>query len=351
MKNIIAIGVSHKTTPIAIREKFFLNEVQKKLLLSELRSECSVTEALILSTCNRTEIFAHVLDKDRDFPLLFKKLFELKELPQDKFKKYFYSFEAEAAVYHLLRVATGLESMVLGERQVLGQVKDAVELSREKGMLGTRFNILTNSAIRTGKKAQNETDISLGGMSVSWAAVRMAEKLLGTLEGKSVLIMGAGEMSELAGNLLKGKNTSKIYVMNRTQENASEIAKSFGGIPVGFWDIKEILSEIDVGICAVDAPHYILEKETVKKTVSLRDKRRLFLIDISIPRNIDPKVNKIEGVQLVHIDELDKVVEENLLRRKQAIISVEAIIQSKFSEYCAKIEKIETYRELESLEI
>ena len=168
----------------------------------------------------------------------------------------FYTYSGKEALRHLLQVTSGLDSLVLGEKQILGQVKSAVERAQSKGMFTKTFNILSNIAIRTGKKAQNETDISFGGSSVSWAAVVMAEELLGSLNEKSFLIIGAGKMGEMAINQLHAKGASKIYLMNRTQENAEAVAKRYSGIPAAFPDIKEILTEVDVCVCSVGAPHY-----------------------------------------------------------------------------------------------
>jgi len=349
---ILIVGVSHKKTPIQIREKFYCTEVEQELLLSELKSNCSIVEAIVLSTCNRTEIFASVLDEAKDTEAILKKLFEIKGLEWSRrLLESFYFFHGKEAIEHLLKVTTGLDSLVLGEKQILGQVKEAVKRSRKKAMIGKEFNILSNIAIRAGKKAQNETDISCGGMSISWAAVTMAEKMVGSLEGKSVLIMGAGKMSELAGDLLRSRNASKVYVMNRTRKNAEELAKKFNGIPVGFWDILDILGEVDVGICAVDAPHYVLEKETVVKALRARQGRELFLIDISIPRNIDPLVHEVPGAHLVHIDELDKVVQKNMKKREKAIFLVEEIIEDKLNGFYSKMEKIEKLGIQESLNV
>jgi len=227
----------------------------------------------------------------------------------------------------------------LGEKQILGQVKTAVERAQNKALFTRSFNILSNIAIRTGKKAQSETDISFGGSSVSWAAVVMAENLLGGLQGKSFLIIGAGKMGEMAISQIHAKGVNKIYLMNRTQETAESMANKYNGIPVAFSDIKEILTEVDACVCSVDAPHYVLEKSTVQKVMALRNNRDLILIDISMPRNIDPQTASIEHVHLSHIDDLKKVVNETMRKRQASVSAVQEIIENKLNEFYAKLSK------------
>ena len=269
------------------------------------------------------------------------------------FKNYFYVHAQQKAVEHLMRVVTGLDSIVLGEKQILGQVKVAVERARQKAALTKQFNILTNLAIRAGKKAQNETDVSSGGSSISWAAITMAEQFLKSLKEKSILIIGAGKMGELALSQLRGKGIGKIFLMNRTGLKAEELSQKYEGIPVSFFDIKEILSEVDICICSCSAPHYILEKYMIEKIIPAREGRPLLLMDISMPRNINPDVGAVAGVSLMTIDDLDKVVGENMKRRQEAVSQVEEIIVSKISEFYHKISKLnqdDTLNEIVSFE-
>ena len=240
-------------------------------------------------------------------------------------------------------MATGLDSLVLGERQILGQVKSAVDRARERGVFSKYFNILTNIAIRAGKKAQNETEINCGGSSISWAAIGMAEQILGPLKGKSVLVIGAGKMGELALGNLCNKGLEKIYLMNRTGEKAENIARQYGGVAASFWDIKEILAEVDLCICSAGAPHYILDKEQVGKILPARQGRPLALIDISMPRNIAPQVGELPGVCLRSIDDLDQVVGASMKKRQDAVLQVEGIIHQKIEEFNDKIQRLKTY--------
>jgi glutamyl-tRNA reductase len=348
---MLVIGLNHKTAPIEIREKFFLNPAQQDLLLMELKNHPFVSEAFVLSTCNRIEVYLKRMEKliDRSFVVdlisKVKKSFLGSELSQ-----HLYSYEKTEAIEHLLRVATGLDSLVLGEKQIIGQLKTSVDRARELGLLSKYFNILTNIAIRTGKKAQTETDISYGGSSISWAAIEMAEQTLGTLENKSILIIGAGKMGELALNNLHNRSVSKIYLMNRTGEKAEALAQQYGGIAASFWDIKEILSEVDVCFCSVGAPHYILDQEKISHIMKLRQGRSLVLMDISMPRNIDPTVAQLPGVHLSSIDALDGVIQANMKKRQEAIAQVEVIISQKMTEFGQKWDKLQSLNDSDFFE-
>ncbi len=340
---MIVIGLNHKTAPIEIREKFFLNPSQQDILLLELKNHPLISEAFVLSTCNRIEVYLEQTDPSVNLDFVVSLISKVKKIGFDSdIKKYLYTHEGQSAIEHILRVSTGLDSLVLGERQILGQVKASAIRAREVGLLSRYFNILTNIAIRAGKKAQNETDISLGGSSVSWAAIEMAQQTLGTLENKSVLVIGAGKMGELALTNLKNHSVSKIYLMNRTGEKAEDLAKQYDGIAASFWDIKEILTEVDVCFCSVGAPHYLLDVEKINNIMKLRNGRKLILIDISMPRNIDPAVGQLEGVHLSSIDALDGVVQSNMKKRQEAIIQVEAIISQKKLEFNQKWDKLKS---------
>lgn len=337
---IQVVGINHKTAPIEIREKFYLRDLERELLLSELKSYPSVIEAIVVSTCNRTEIYVNTISSLNPDSLI-KLLFQIKRLDITlHLKEHFYTLIDQRAVEHLFRVASGLNSLVLGEKQILGQIKAAVEMSRKKGMLSTVFSILSNLAIRCGKKAQSETVIGSGGSSVSWAAVTMAENVLGSLYNKSVLIIGAGKMSTLAGRQLKNKNVKDLYVMNRTKAHAAQLAERIGGEIVLFSEITKVLKKVDVCICSVDAPHIVIERDLVTKVMVQRRNKKLLLLDISMPRNIEPNVAKVKNVLLFSIDDLDNVVESNMVKRKAAIVQVERIVSRKvfeFSEKCRKV--------------
>jgi glutamyl-tRNA reductase len=339
--NIYVFGLNHQTAPIAIREKVFLRPMEQELLLSELKNHPAFLEAFVLSTCNRTEVYVHVLENFLPFDTIHRLILQIKNHPYDPvLRDYFYVYHNEDAVRHLLKVTSGLDSMVLGEKQILGQVKESIEKAQQRGMFQRHFNILTNIAIRAGKKAQHETQISFGGSSISWAAIVKAENFMGSLENKSVLLMGAGKMSELALGHIENKGFKKLYVMNRTACNAEALASQYGAEAVAFCDVKEILAQTDVCICSIGAPHYILDKETVERVVAHDAEKKLLLIDISMPRNIDPLAAEIPGVTLFAIDDLKEVMDTTMKIREQAIPQVEIIVENKIAEYIEKIQKL-----------
>jgi len=339
---MFTVGLSHKTAPIAIREKFYLNPLQQDLLLSELKNHPLIAEAFVLSTCNRIEVYLKRTDISIDAAFVISLIARVKRINFDfDPASYIYTYEGPQALDHLLRVSCGLESLVLGEKQILGQVKHAVERARQTGSLSKHFNILTNLAIRTGKKAQHETAISHGGSSISWAAIEMAQKACGDLQDKSVLVIGAGKMGEIALNHLHDLGVKKIFLMNRTGEKAENLAVRYNGIAASFWNIKEILSEVDICFCAVGAPHYILDKEKIADIMAMRQGRRLVLIDISMPRNIDPEVNSLSNVHLSSIDDLHEVVGHSMKKRESALQEVEGIIRQKIMEFDHKISKLQ----------
>lgn len=339
--NFIVLGLSHKTASIDLREKFFLNPLQQDLLLSEFKSDPAVVEAFVLSTCNRTEVYLHTIPTHNFSTSILQLMASIKkiEFPAE-IAKNFYMYEKQGALWHLFRVTSGLDSLIVGEKQIIGQVKTAVERARAKGMFGRYFNILFNIAIRTAKKAQTETQISYGGSSISWAAMTMAEEVLGTLEGKSILIIGAGKMGELALNQIRNKGVKNIYVMNRTGESAQALAKICQATAVSFMDIKETLTEVDVCVCAAGAPHYVLDLTIIEKVMNLRQNRKLILIDISMPRNIDPQVADLPHVFLSCIDDLNQVVTETMIKRQSAVELVEKIIDRQLGIFNEKLSKL-----------
>lgn len=358
LPTMFILGLNHKTAPIEIREKFFLNPAQQDLLLSQLKSNPMVAECFVLSTCNRIEVYIKRVESIFHGEYVLDAIAAIKKIEitqQDRSSVYL--LEGELAQRHLLNVVCGLDSLVIGEKQILGQVKTAVERAREIGALSSYFNILTNIAIRAGKKAQHETAISSGGLSISWAAIEQAQQELGgSLVGKKVLVIGAGKMGEIALAQLNNRGVGKIYLMNRTGEKAEDLAKVFNGIPASFFDMKDILTEVDVCFCCVGAPHYILNQEMVAKVLPMRSAHPLVFIDISMPRNIDPLVASLPNVRLKAIDDLKEIVQVSLQKRAQAVGEVQVIIQQKLIEFNLKIERLKQfngsdyYEPLESVE-
>ena len=344
--HFFVIGVNHKTAPISIREKFFLNEIERDYLLSELKSDPSIVEAFVVSTCNRTELYIHSISDVFQDSHIVQHICSIKKIDYNTgLLGYFYTLKGEDMVRHILQVVCGLDSLVLGEKQILGQVRDALLRSQEKGFLSTHFNILSNIVLRCGKKVRTETDIDCGGSSVSWAAIAKAEQALHGLDDKKVLMIGAGEMSKLAVGQFSTKGFEKLYLMNRTREHAEALADQIAGEVVGFCDIKEVLAQVDLCVCCSGAPHYILEEELVSKVMQTRKGQKLVIVDISMPRNVDPKIHDVENVVLYDIDDLDSVVAKNMQKREQAVEIVHTVIEEKIGQYQDKIQKIKECQE------
>ena len=338
MANIVVVGINHKMAPIEIREKFYLSGTERELLLSQLKNDPAVLEAFVLSTCNRSEVYASMIASSCE--VLWEALLRVKKLFfATGLKKYFYFYHQEEAVHHILRVAAGLDSLVLGEKQILAQIKDAFDLSYHKGMMGRTFNILTNFVLQTGRKARRETEIDHGGVSISWAAVAIAQETLGTLQNKAVLILGSGKMSSLAVTHLKQKGVGRVLVMNRTLSKAVELAQCCQGTAMPFWRIKEVLETVDVCICSTGSPHYLIDRDLVEKVMSSRPQRQLVCVDISVPRNIAPAVASIKNTFLFSVDDLDKAVEGNIKKRLLSIDGVERIIEDKVEEFYQTLQR------------
>ena len=339
---LILVGVNHKNCPIEIREKFFIQSTEKELLLTGFQNDPRVSAAFVLSTCNRTEIYADTLFPDP--AILLNRFFTVKGLSLTAgHEELFYVKHEKDVVAHMFRVVTGLESLILGEQQILGQVKCAVAWAQNHRMLNRTFNILTNFAIETGKKVRRDTLIDSGGSSISWAAVAETQHILGTLEGKSILVIGSGKMGQLAVQELKNKGAGKIFIMNRTHEKAEELAKQVGATAVMVWQLREILEKVDGCICSTRAPHYLLDKELMKYVMSTRPAQPFAAIDISVPRNIDPHVSTVSGVSLITVDDLAMTVQDTVVKRKLAVAQVEQIIVSKTIEFYKALDKASMY--------
>lgn len=341
---IAVIGINHKRAPVEIRERFSLSQTEQKLLLSELKNRPDVIEAFVLSTCNRVEIYANLLNKSQNPYFLLDIVCKIKNIPSfEKFRQYFYCHTDDNAARHLFRVTSGLDSLIVGERQILGQVKDAVAQAAEACLLQKKFNILTNLAIWAGKKAQTQTDISTGGSSVGWAAVIQAEKSLGSLQNKTALVIGAGKMSRLALKQMSEKGLEKIYLINRTHEKALPLAENYKAQLTSLYDLKDVLTKTDVCISAVAAPHYIVGPDLLKSVMNARPDRPLTIIDIAVPRNVDPVCAQVAGIQLYTVDHLENVISQTLAKRQAAIADVERIIEQKLAGFYDKVQKIKDF--------
>ncbi|MCA9402754.1 MAG: glutamyl-tRNA reductase [Candidatus Omnitrophica bacterium] len=344
---LIVIGITHKEVPVEIRENFFLSPEERRRFLRYIRTDDGILETIILSTCNRTEIYANVLrDLQGARESILDALYTVKGLErQDVLDMHFFQLAGYDGIRHFMEVATGLDSLVIGEKQILGQVKAAVEMSREEGLLARDFNLLTQTVIRAGKKAQVETSISCGGASVSWAAVQMAERALGELGHRSILIIGAGKMSELTASQLQRKGAGDTYVVNRTREKAETLAARIGGRAYSYLDLYKIMGRVDLCIVSASAGSYLLSRDYMAPVMRQRRNRELICIDISTPRNIEPAVGDLPGVKLFKIDDLSAIVRENLSKRRSAVAAVNKLIDCKMHELKRKLRNETGYDE------
>ncbi|WP_166238888.1 glutamyl-tRNA reductase [Paenibacillus turpanensis] len=317
--HIIAVGLNYRTAPVEVREKFTIAAENMPLALQQLIQTKSMLECVIVATCNRTEIYA-IVDRFQICGQYVRSFMEKWfHIPRAEFNNHLYIYEDERAIEHLMRVACGLDSMVLGETQILGQVKDAFQLAQSQGVTGTIFNQLFKQAITVAKRAHSETTIGENAVSVSYAAIELGKRIFGDFSGKKVLIVGAGKMSELTVKHLKSNGAAKVMVVNRTKARAEELAEKIGGVAYDMSDISSVLREADVVISSTGAKGYVLSQNEVRPAVEERASRPLFMIDIAVPRDLDPALSDLPNVYLYDIDDLEGIVEANMeQRRKEA---------------------------------
>jgi glutamyl-tRNA reductase len=324
---VLLVGLSHKTAPIEIRERLALPERTLKESLLYLNNYPEVKEKVILSTCNRVEVYAEVKELEVGTESIKDFLSSYHKLPREEFERYLYTLYHKEAIAHLFRVSASLDSMVVGEPQILGQVKDAYLWAKEANATGIILNQLFERAFSVAKLIRTETRICENAVSISFAAVELAKKIFGTLKGKTVLLVGAGEMAELAARHLSNQGVETILVANRTFERAEVLAKELGGKAVRFGEIEKELLQADIVISSTAAPHYLVEKKQIAYIIKARKNRPMFFIDIAVPRNIDPAINELDNVYLYDIDDLHTVVEHNLKEREKEALKGEEIVR------------------------
>ena len=324
--HIIAVGINYKTAPVEIREKLAFTESELKDAMTALKERKSILENVILSTCNRTVIFAVVdqLHTGRYFIQQF--LSDWFSIDKEEFAPYIIVHENESAVEHLLRLCCGLESMIVGETQILGQIRTAFLEAQDNKLTGTIFNELFKQAITFGKRCQRDTSINENAVSVSYAAVELSKKTLTDLKDKHVVIIGAGKMGELAAKNLYGAGANHVTVINRTKEKAEILANKFNGTAKSTEELEETLVDADIVISSTGSRDYVVTEEQVEKIAQERNEKPLFLVDIAVPRDIDPNIGNLENVHLYDIDDLHQTVDQNLEARKEAAKQIEGWI-------------------------
>lgn len=330
---LIIIGLNHKTAPIEIRERLAFQESEMEKALSRAHSLPSLKENMILSTCNRVEIYAISQETEKTIRDIKDFLSQYHELPLKEFEKSLYLLVGEEVVRHIFRVASSLDSMVVGEPQILGQLKSAYTLATESGTSGLILHRLLHRAFHVAKRVRTETRIGDSAVSVSSVAVELAERIFGGLEQRAVLLIGAGEMIELAARHLMAGGVEKILVTNRTYDRAVSLAGQFNGEAIRFEEMEQGLKKADIVISATDASHYLINREQTVKVMKDRKQKPIFFIDIADPRDIAPEVGDIENAYLYNIDDLQKVANENIKDREKEAQKAEAIVNDEVAKF------------------
>ncbi len=324
-ENIVIIGVNHKTAPVEVREKLAFSD-DCGVPLATLMQIDGCKECCFLSTCNRVEVIFIAQDPESAAKAVRGFLFSNTDLSDAETQKYSYHHQGADAVDHLFKVAASLDSMIVGEPQILGQLKQAYKEAMENKTTGVVLNRLLHKSFSVAKRIRTETNIGGSAVSISYAAVQLAKKIFGALTGKSVLLVGAGEMAELAAEHLIAQGVAEVVVANRTLERAANLARRFNGTAVGLTELNEQLTEVDIIISSTGATDLILTKDDVKPVMRQRRNRPLFLIDIAVPRDLDPKINDLDNIYLYDIDDLKSVVEVNKAERDKEASRAERIV-------------------------
>lgn len=326
--NILCAGLNHKQTPVEIRERFAVQPHEIEQVLQEMRSIDGLSETVILSTCNRVEVYAAGICPIRGFSGIRDFLQRRTGLPPK-----LYEHNTPRSIRHLFRVSCGLDSMVLGETEVLGQMKKAYATASDAGVTSRHLNRLFQNAFRVAKAVRSETQITRGATSVGAVAVELAGKIFGQLEGKKVMILGAGETSERTARSLLSRGIRSVIVSNRTFDRAARLAEEIGGMAIHFDHWQNVFSEVDILISSTGAPHAILTKERLAPMMQHRSDRPLFIIDLAVPRDAEPSINELDGVFLYDIDSLEEIARQSMEVRRSEIVRCESIIEKHVNDY------------------
>jgi glutamyl-tRNA reductase len=339
---ILVVGLNHNTAPVEIREKVTFSESGEVHPIRSLAELPGIEEIMALATCNRAEVIAVVEDSGAVEPKLITKICELHGLSSESLTPYLYVRKGAEAVRHVFRVASSLDSMVLGEPQILGQVKEAYRAAAELGTSGPILNRLMHRGFFSAKRVRTETAVGSAAVSVAYVAVELAKKILGELKKKTVLLIGAGEMAELAAKHLLTNVETPIVVVNRTFSNACDLANRLCGKALEMDKLYDALLESDVVITSTGSCEPVIKADAMKTVMRKRRYRPLFLIDIAIPRDVEPSVNDVDEVYLYNIDDLQSVVQENLGERKQEAVRGEAIVNEETERFIAWTKTLES---------
>ncbi len=322
-------GVNHRTAPLAVRERLALNGPRLEAVLQRLRGQEAVEEAVILSTCNRVELYITAADRQAAWQATADALREICELgpgAEVDFERHLYKLWGVDAIGHLFRVASSLDSMVLGEPQILGQLKTAYAAAAEVGAVGPRLNRAMHRAFSAAKRVRTETQIGEGGISVAYVAAQLAERIFGSLKGRQVLLVGAGEMAELAARHLKDAGTTELTIANRSLERAQALADALQGVAHPLEELPHLLEVADIVITSTGSPRALLRRRHLQTIMRARKQRPIFLIDIAVPRDIEPGCGELDNVYLYDVDDLQQVVADNVAERRREAERAQRIV-------------------------
>ena len=340
--NTVAVGLSHKTAPVELRELLAVPESRMGEALHRLVAYPHVKEAMLLQTCNRVEVYAVVDQVERGFSAIQEFFVETHlSLSPDWLLPHLYWHEGDRAITHLFRVASSLDSMVVGEPQILGQVKDAFRIALTHNTSGVILNKLVQKAISVAKRVRTESRIAENAVSVSYAAVELAKKVFSNLSAKTVLLVGAGEMAKLAAQHLINHGVHQVLITTRDVSRGSVLAERFNGVPIPFEGFRGELWKADIVLCSTGASHYLIRSEDVQRAVRERMNRPIFLIDVSVPRNIDPTVRDVDNAFLFDIDDLEMHVEQNREERRQEAVKAEEIVREEVGVFLKWVQSLE----------
>jgi glutamyl-tRNA reductase len=345
MITIVNIGMNHETAPLELRELLAFESHNTDEVMSAIQGIADIKESLILSTCNRVEVLFTTDKKKEAMESVIEFLCRFSGIQREKLAPALYVYENEEAIRHIFRVGASLDSMVIGEPQILGQVKDAYRTAVDHKSSSVILNRLMHKTFSLAKRIRTETDIAGSAVSISFAAVELGKKIFGDLRGKEVLIIGAGEMAELAATYLLSNRVAKILVANRTFTRAVELADQFHGTAISFNEIGDQLREVDIVITSTASPEPIITSGQVKDTMRSRKNRPLFFIDIAVPRDVEPHVNRIENVFVYDIDDLRGIIDSNISKRNREAVKAERLVDQeviKFIHWLKTLEVVPT---------
>jgi glutamyl-tRNA reductase len=341
------IGVNHKTAPVEVRERLAIPESRLPEACKKLVEHPAVAEGMIVSTCNRVEFIASMKNGAGDLREFMRDYFQV---DPSQFESHLYEFREDEAIRHIFRVASSLDSMVVGEPQILGQVKEAYATARAVGAVRAQLDQLLTRAFAVAKRVRTETAVGSSSVSIASVAVELAQKIFGSLNGKSVYVVGAGKMSELAARHLLAHGASSIFVANRTYDRAIRLAQKFDGQAIEFSRLYETCDNADVVITSTGSPHFIFRREHGEKFLSKRRNRPMFFIDIAVPRDVDPEMNKLDGIFVYDIDDLQQAVTSHVADRKKEAETAEAIVNEEVQKFHARVQTLDVVPTIVSLQ-